>query len=85
MKSTRSGRSDRISQRGCTSAATAFRSIAGFVMTDFRTGSALEKNASGLSFFMYSAFIQRSLLISNTAGDLEMPEMSKISASSQSV
>ena len=45
----------------------------------------LAKNASGLSFFIYSAFIQRSLLMSNTAGDFEMPEISKISASSESV
>lgn len=36
-------------------------------------GSAFSKNSSGVSFFIYSAFIQRSFSMSKTAGDLEIP------------
>ena len=62
-----------------------FTFFAGFEMAFLSHGSAFSKNSSDESFFIYSAFIQRSFSMSNTAGDLEMPEISKISASSERV
>ena len=66
------------SQRDCTRGATALRSICGQRWQTFRIGfPKFYVNVPRAKLFLaYSAFIQRSLLMSKTAGDFEMPEMS---------
>ena len=84
-KSSFSGMSVSTSVRCCKSAAMAAGSIRGFFTALRMKGSAAFAKASGLMARIYSALKYLSFSISNIAGDLEMPLMSKISAISRMV